>query len=447
MKHLALVLAFLAALSTAPEAQGQLPSGWPARVELGVADSPGGAASLKATAPFAFRYQYLAGGVNTGSGWATWNSNGDFARYYIEDSVANGIIPVFTYYMMFQSLPGGGGEPNAVYTNLNNTGTMTAYYNDLKLFFQKAAAFPGQRVVLHVEPDLWGYIQQRSSGDDARTVSARVTETGLTELAGLPSNVSGFARAIVRLRDTYAPNVILGYHISVWGTGVDIALQNPSDATVDSLAGRAAAFYGSLGATFDIAFAEFSDRDAAFKQYVYGDGGASWWDADDFRRSARFLGGFSTATAKRIVMWQIPLGNTRMRAVNNTSGHYQDNRPEWLLDEAARTHLATYRDAGVVAYLFGGGASGTTCACDATGDGVTNPSPINGNTLASEQAPAGSAPVQVTRGTTPTLVTPHAGNDDGGFFRWRAWKYYQDGPMPLSPSAVPAPPTNLRITS
>src|SRR5688572_9589090 len=188
MKHRALVLAFLAALSTAPEAQGQLPSGWPARVELGVADSPGGAASLKATAPFAFRYQYLAGGVNTGSGWATWNSNGDFARYYIEDSVANGIIPVFTYYMMFQSLPGGGGEPNAVYTNLNNTGTMTAYYNDLRLFFEKAAPIPGQRVVLHVEPDLWGYIQQRSSGDDTRTVSARVTETGLTELAGLPSN-------------------------------------------------------------------------------------------------------------------------------------------------------------------------------------------------------------------------------------------------------------------
>ena len=47
---------------------------------------------MRATAPFAFRYQYLAGGVNTGSGWATWNSNGDFPRYYIEDSVANGII-------------------------------------------------------------------------------------------------------------------------------------------------------------------------------------------------------------------------------------------------------------------------------------------------------------------------------------------------------------------
>jgi len=78
------------------EAQAPLPAGWPSRVELGMADSPGGAAAMKQTAPFAFRYQYLAGGVNTGSGWANWNTNGDFPKFYIQDSVANGIIPVFT---------------------------------------------------------------------------------------------------------------------------------------------------------------------------------------------------------------------------------------------------------------------------------------------------------------------------------------------------------------
>jgi hypothetical protein len=411
-----------------------------------MADSPGGAAAMRQTAPFGFRYQYLAGGANTGGGWATWNTNGDFARFYIQDSIASGVIPVFTYYMLLQSSPGGGSESNANFTNLNNTATMTAYYNDVKLFFQKAGAFPGQKVVLHVEPDFWGYMQQRATGDDAKTVSAKVSETGLTELAGLPSNVSGFARAIVKLRDTYAPNVILGYHISVWGTGVDIALSNPTDATVDTLAGRAANFYKSLAANFDIAFAEFSDRDSGFYQYVYGDGGQSWWDASDFQQNVRFLGGFSTAAAKRIVMWQIPLGNTRMRSENNTTGHYQDNRPEWLLDEPARTHLAAYRNAGVLAFLFGGGASGVSCACDGQNDGVTNPAAINGNTLASELAAAGTAPSQVSRNGTPTLVTPYAANDDGGFFRWKAWQYYQDGAMPLSSSvAPPQPPTNVRI--
>jgi hypothetical protein len=409
-----------------------------------MADSPGGAAAMRQAAPFAFRYQYLAGGVNTGGGWATWNTNGDFPRYYIEDSAASGIIPVFTYYMLLQSRPGGGDESAANYANLNTTSTMTAYYNDLVLFFQKAGAFPTQTIVLHVEPDFWGYMEQRATDDDASTVSAKVSETGLAQLAGLPSTVAGFARAVVALRNAYAPNVLLAYHISVWGTRIDIALSNPPDGTVDQLAGRAANFYNSLGAGFDLAFAEFSDRDSGYYQYVVGDEGRAWWDAEDFRRNARFLAGFAAGTGKRIVMWQIPFGNTRMRAMNNTNGHYQDNRAEWLFDEPARTHLAAYRSAGVIAFLFGGGASGVTCACDARNDGVTSPAAVNGNATASELAGAGTSPALVMRGTTPTLVTPYAADDDGGFFRWRAWQYYRDGAMSFA-GERPTTPAHLRI--
>src|SRR6185503_9993721 len=101
------------------------------------------------------------------------------------------------------------------------------------------------------------------------------------------------------------------------------------------------------------------------------------------------------------------------------------------------------RGAGVVAFLFGGGADGVTCACNAANDGVTNPAAINGNTMATELATPGTAPAQVTRGSVPTLVTPYAADDDGGFFGWRAWAYYQAGTVPLS--AAPLPPTNLRI--
>src|SRR5262249_9009543 len=147
---------------------------------------------------------------------------------------------------------------------------------------------------------------------------------------------------------------------------------------------------------------------------------------------ARFLGKFSTTSGKRLVMWQIPFGNTKMRAQNNTWGHYQDNRVEWLLDDATRAHLTAYRDAGVVAFLFGGGADGVTCACDAAGDGVTNPAPIGGNTMASQSAAKGTAPSQTTVGGVPTLVTPYAADDDGGYFRWRVWAYYQAGALGLS---------------
>src|SRR5215207_2167435 len=78
-----------------------LPARWPSNsVQIGVMDSPGGAAAMRATAPFGFRYQYLAGGVP--GGWATWNANGAFATYYIQDSINNGMTPTFTYYMLRQ---------------------------------------------------------------------------------------------------------------------------------------------------------------------------------------------------------------------------------------------------------------------------------------------------------------------------------------------------------
>jgi hypothetical protein len=285
---------------------------------------------------------------------------------------------------------------------------MRDWYANARLLFKRAGAF-NERVIVHVEPDLWGYVQQAAPGDNAGKVPASVASTGDADLKGLPNNVSGFARAVVRLRDKYAPNVLLGYHLSVWGTKVDIALQDPPDKQVDALGRRAARFYRSLKASFDMTFAEFSDRDSAFKQIVYGDGGASWWNAADFRRDARFDRVYSRATRQRIVKWQIPLGNTLMRAMDDTWGHYRDNRVQWLLGSSGgRKHLRTYADAGVIALLFGGGADGTTCACDARGDGVTNPPPQHGN-------------------TRPSL----SADDDGGYFRDRVRRYYRAGPIRL----------------
>src|ERR1700704_4663605 len=87
-----------------------LPSLWPTTLQLGMADEPGDAAALHRAAPFGFRYQYLAGGVNTGQGWATWNPNGSFVTRYEQESWTAGAIPRFTYYMLLQSKPAGGDE-------------------------------------------------------------------------------------------------------------------------------------------------------------------------------------------------------------------------------------------------------------------------------------------------------------------------------------------------
>jgi len=61
-----------------------------------------------------------------------------------------------------------------------------------------------------------------------------------------------------------------------------------------------------------------------------------------------------------------------------------------------------------VTILFGRGADGPTCACDAAGDGVTDPPPINNNNATSLNA-----------------------DDDGGYFKQQTTNYYNTGALAL----------------
>src|SRR5438552_1674128 len=228
-----------------------LPARWPQTLQLGLADEPGGAAALRKAAPFGFRYQYLAGGVNTGQGWSTWNPNGSFVTRYDRESWAAGEIPVFSYYMLLQSKPAGGDEAQVDLAHLRDPALMRAYWADVRLLFQRARGT--KTVVLHVEPDLWGYLEQANA-------------------VGLASS---FAREFVQLRDQLAPNVLLAYHMSGWGTKHDIVYEDPPDTVVRKYAARSAAFYRALQAKFDVAFEDFSDRDAGF--YEAQQGNAKTW--------------------------------------------------------------------------------------------------------------------------------------------------------------------------
>jgi len=375
------VFATAVASSAASAPVPHLPAQWPRTLQIGMTDEPDGAAALRAAAPFGFRYQYLSGGVNTGQGWSTWNPGGSFASMYVRDSWSHGITPVFSYYMMLQSKPGGGDEKQADLANMRNASTMAAYWRDVELLFARIKG--AKTVVVHVEPDLWGYLQQ----------------------AGQVALARGFAQKWVQLRNRLAPNVILAYHMSGWGTNHDIVYERPSDATVRAYAASSAAFYRSLRAHFDISFEDFSDRDAGFYEKIQGNP-KTWFTAADFRRHILYAQTFMRATGLRMVAWQIPLGNTQMRAMNNTWNHFQDNRVQWIL--GSRAHLRAYVAAGFAGFMFGRGADGATCACDAAQDGVTNPPPINGNSRDSLSA-----------------------DDDGGLFKELTRAYYKAGVLSL----------------
>jgi hypothetical protein len=398
----------LAAVSCAHSATLQ----WPfSDLELGLVSPPGDAAALEQSAPFGLGYQYLSGGVNTAHSWQSWgNGHGSYVNDYIAESELSHIVPVFSYYEIRQSAPGAdiSDEATADLTNLDNPRTMNAYYLNLKAFFEHAAGATDP-VILQVEPDLWGYIEQRARNNSASSVAASVASSGIPDLRGMPNTAAGFAQAILVLRNNYAPHVIVGYHDSIWGTGKDIHDSHPTEPEVEQMAAKSAAFYQSLDAHYDVLFSEFADRDAGYAQNVNGEGTSQWWNATDFARDVRFLSAVHSRLHMATIIWQIPLGNTVMRAMNNTPYHYQDNRVQTLLSgtPASRQLLTSYVHAGVVALLFGSGQPTDTCACDAAHDGVTNPAPIDGNRQSSVSA-----------------------DDDGGYFRARAAAYYRH-PLPL----------------
>jgi len=166
----------------------------------------------------------------------------------------------------------------------------------------------------------------------------------------------GFAHKLIALRNRLAPHVTLAWHLSTWGTDEDPTYSKPSLAHMRALGRKSAAFYESLHAHFNLVFNDVTDRDAGFYQFVEHNP-KTWWGPADFRRHDAYLSAFTQRTHTPVVLWQLPVGNTTL---DNTSGHYQDNRLQWWLDDPSGAHLRATRNAGVVGLLFGGGADGTT---------------------------------------------------------------------------------------
>src|SRR6202000_875635 len=171
-----------------------LPFGWPHHLLLGVSDSPGDASHLAQVGRVDARYQYLSGGVNTGHGWSTWNPNGTFASMYVRESIAAHQIPVFTYYQLLPSSPASGSwEHQKDLSTLRNPATIRSYWADYELLLRRVGASAGTHlVVIHVEPDLWGYLEQAHAVALAR----------------------GVAHKLIALRNRLAPHVTLAWHIN-----------------------------------------------------------------------------------------------------------------------------------------------------------------------------------------------------------------------------------------
>jgi hypothetical protein len=393
--------------------------------------------------PWDYAYQYLSAGVNTGHGWSTWNDQSKFPLFYANSAAAHGYVPAFSYYQLLQSDGPCGGcrEGDKDLAHLNDPATMKAYYNDFALLMKRLGPGTydgvqgfGQTVVVHVEPDLSGYMQRIAQGNDPAAVPAAVASSDVTEVATFPNTYQGFNWALLHLRDLYAPNVQLAFHVSLWATGKDIGTSRDSALDAVTVGANTGAFAAASGvtragpstSTYDLLFSDVLDRDSGFYSYAQNDPNR-WWDRlnvtyPNFLRWEQWVAGVvQSAGNKPMVVWQVPIGNQYFQTMNNTSGHYQDNRAEYFFG-----HLDELRQVGIVGLLFGGGGGGVTTYSDADNDGISNP-------------PAFCTTDGISSGQIcndhPSTVT----DDDGGFLRMSAQQYFAN-PLPLGPAAAVVAP-------
>ena len=404
------------------------PRSLPAGFSFGLASNPVDLTWMTSSGiPWTYRYAYLTAGVNTGNGWETWDTPaGQYATYYMTASASHGYIPVFSYYELLQSLPSvGSNESDRDFSNLNNASTMRAYYANFVLLMQKAGAFGGQ-VIVQIEPDLWGYLEPRAADQPASTVSAMVKSSGHPDVAGIPDTVQGFASALLHLRDKYAPNVLMATHASLWASGFDIGTNTDTAVSPSHEADRVAAFLNSAGvasnpwgSTFDLVFNDVADHDAGWFELVAHDGGAHWWDRQNLKLPnfavwLQFMTELHVKTGRSLIVWQVPVGNQYYLTMNNTDGHYQDNRAEYFI-----ANTASLQAAGITAVLFGAGNAGQTTYTDAKADGITN-----NNGVPTTDA-LGSCNACNTHTSTYA-------DDDGGYLRVFVGQFYSPPPPSIA---------------
>ena len=318
----------------------------------------------------------------------------------VRELVAAGVPARVKYYALrLVGQPEGKDAAGDVLADLlQDADLMGAYWTNVRDLLTELGGVDAP-IELLPEPDLPGEVLSRSP--DATGIPTAVAGSGVEGLDGLPDTFAGWAQGWLALRDELAPNVRIGLTVSPWQINNDFLPDLPTAAQAESWAADFGASYATLGARYD-----FIDNIMG-----YAEGGSQGEDyiGDEqfFDRLLIWLEGISAATDTRIVLDNVPVGNSVYRTLDNTDFHFRDSWVGWILGDDDFDNLIALRDAGVVGIVFGvdGGATVTTCPCDAAGDGVSN----SGD--------------QGERSTSA--------DDDGGYLSERLLVYATTGGLPL----------------
>ena len=331
-------------------------------------------ASFQSTS-FDLRYRYLAGSVPTqgpctscASGctvdgescdnangcawWGCWQYDqvppGQFVLDFVDVVEAGGGVPMFTYYIWFSVA--GGVEGQAEIDALNDGARVDAYLADWRFLMERLAAATDGPVLVHVEPDLWGYGHQIS--DDPTQIPVALAAAGDPACSGSGNHFAGLARCMLDIAREVAPNVKVGFHASAWGAGADALINDDASFDLAAHAEETAAYMRALGADeADLVVVEMSDRDAGFN--------GRWWDASDttlphFAQAIAWTQTLGESLDLAPLWWQVPYGNP---ALQDACDRYSDNRVDYVFD-----HPERFSAGGALGVAFGAGTGCMTTA-------------------------------------------------------------------------------------
>jgi hypothetical protein len=281
-------------------------------------------------------YQYIT--------WGWWNWYGEFVKRFCDDAHRRGYIPVIPIYM-FQNAPDNygcnGSEYDKIYCAINNSSLMNEFWNRFIQMCKEANRSLTSKVIFHIEPDMLGYLQQRAINEnkDPSQISAFVNDSRY------PNNLIGMHQRMIDLVREHCPQKgLIAFHASLWGNIVSLKDNEEKFLDIANLALNTANFLLKLSPDFDLIFMDWSDRDAGFDEI--------WWDKKNtslpnFSRVLMFTNYLSLFTKKKIVLWQIPIGNEFLPNVKN---QYADNRLDYIFD-----YPFDIAKSGIISLLFGAG--------------------------------------------------------------------------------------------
>ena len=219
----------------------------------------------------------------------------DFLEAKLNRAHELGAIPVITHYQLLDRGKdagySGSDEHDVVIQAVQDASVMRGYYDNVQWNMESSAAF-GHPVIFQTEPDstTWLRMFHTNETNDANEGYVAVAASGHPDLTGLPDTIAGYAQALIRLRDLYAPdNVYMGLCEFDNRNGY-----NPEYSV---------AYIESMKAQWDVLFTHHVVK--------YSTKDEGWWEAYSEQDQARFVTWIQTiseATGLSYIHWQTVIG-------------------------------------------------------------------------------------------------------------------------------------------